>query len=314
MIRVTFLGTAAARPTVRRGVSAIFVQREGDAMLFDCGEGTQRQMMRFTTGFGIDRIFVTHLHADHFLGVTGLVRTMSLQGREDPISVYGPPGSSRTLRAAVELGVERVGFEVRVHEMEPGEAVLGDEYEIRAFAVQHGGRALGYALVEQDRLGRFDVDKARELGIPEGPLFGLLHRGETIEVEGRTIDPAEVVGEAREGRTVVYTGDTLPGPWTVDAARGANLLIHEATFGEDEADRARDTKHSTASQAAQVAREADVRRLVLTHLSARYSDDPEPLEQEARTIFEGAVVARDGLTIELPYNEDEDAEDGGSEA
>jgi ribonuclease Z len=280
-------------------------------MLLDCGEGTQRQMMRFTTGFSLDRVFITHLHADHFLGITGLLRTMGLQGRTEPFSIYGPPGSTRTLKAAVELGVERVGFNVSIQELQPGESVLSDEYEVRAFDVKHGGRAVGYALVEKDRLGRFDIERAREIGVPEGPLLGLLHRGEPVEVEGRVIDPSEVVGEARPGRTVVYTGDTLPGPWTVETAQGANLLIHEATFGEEEADRARETHHSTALQAAQVALEAQVRRLRLTHISARYSDDPEPLEQEARAAFPEAVVARDGLTIELPYSEDgEDGEEG----
>jgi ribonuclease Z len=303
MIRVTFLGTSGARPTVRRNVSGLFVQREGESLLFDCGEGTQRQMMRFATGFGMQHIFLTHMHADHFLGLTGLLRTMGLQGRTDPMTVYGPEGSARLIGEAIRVGVERPKFETEVRELSEGDLVEFDEFRVQTFEVRHGIRATGYALIEEDRPGRFDLERARELGIPEGPLFGELQRGTPVEVDGRLIAPEEVVGTARPGRKIVYSGDTLPGPCTVEMARGANALVHEATFGSDEADRAKETKHSTAAQAAEVAREAGVKRLYLTHLSARYSDDPRTLEAEAREIFPGAVVAHDGLSFELNHHD-----------
>lgn len=307
MIRLTFLGTAASRPTVGRNVSGLAVQREGDLMLFDCGEGTQRQMMRYATGFAVGSIFVTHLHADHFLGIIGLLRTMGLQGREEPIDIYGPPGSRPVLEGAVHLGIDRVHFPVRIQELEPGQRVERDAYDVRAFAVSHGTAAVGWALVEHERLGRFDVDRARELGVPEGPLFGRLHRGEAIDVDGRTVHPDDVVGPPRPGRRVVYTGDTRPSDRIVRAARHADLLVHEATFGEEEAVRARQTFHSTAIGAARVAKEAGARRLVLTHLSARYAECPAVLEREAERVFPGVQVARDGLEIEIPHTDEGDA-------
>lgn len=307
MIRITFLGTAASRPTVGRNVSAIAIQREGDLWLWDCGEGTQRQMMRYQTGFGLRGIFVTHLHADHYLGIIGLLRTLALQGREEPLTLVGPPGSRATLHATAFLGVERIPFPLEIVEMGPGERVSLAEYDIKAFEVRHGTAAVGYALREHPRPGRFDVDRARTLGIPEGPLFGKLHRGEAVEVGGRRIGPEEVVGSPRPGRTVVYTGDSRPADSTLEEARGTRLLIHDGTFGEDEVDRARSTFHSTARDAALLARKAGAQRLALTHLSARYAADPRPLEEEARKVFPTAVVAHDGLTIEIGYDREEEA-------
>jgi ribonuclease Z len=305
MIRVILLGTSAARPTIRRNVSGLAIQREGDLMLFDCGEGTQRQMMRFNTGFGVGEVYFTHMHADHFLGITGLLRTMALQGRTDPLRLFGPKGSEPVIRTAVKLGVERVPFEICVEERQPGQAVKKDGYSVVPFNVRHGTQAVGWALIEDERLGRFDVERARALGVPEGPLFGRLHRGQPVEVNGRTVTPEEVVGPSRPGRKVVYTGDTSPASGTVAMARGADLLIHDATFSVEEEQRARDTHHTTARGAASVAREAGAKRLVLTHLSARYADDPAVLEREARSVFAGAKVAHDGMVVEIPYPPDE---------
>lgn len=301
MIRVTFLGTAASRPTVGRNVSGLAVQREGDLMLFDCGEGTQRQMMRYSTGFNVGAIFVTHMHADHFLGVTGLLRTLGLQGREDALELYGPPGSRSVLQTMVSLGVERIPFDVPIRELAPGDAVHRDGYRVVAFQADHGMNAVGYALVEDDRLGRFDVERARALGVPEGPLFGRLHRGETVQVDGRTIEPSEIVGAPRPGRRVVYTGDTRPCRAITEIARAADLLVHDCTFAEEDAERARETFHATAVGAARCALDAGVRRLLLTHISARYAESPRVLEEEAETVFPGARVAQDGLVLEIPF-------------
>jgi ribonuclease Z len=303
MIRITFLGTAASRPTVGRNVSAIMMQREGDSLLFDCGEGTQRQMMRFATGFAVHDIFFTHLHADHFLGVPGLLRTMGLQGREEPIRLWVPEGGAGIMHDAVHLGVDRIPFVVDIVELRPGEDVVRDDYRIVAYRSYHGPRSLGYALVEDERLGRFNPDLARQQGVPEGPLFGRLHRGEDIEVEGRIIRASDLVGPSRPGRRVVYSGDTRPCRETVEIARDADLLIHDATFTHDEADRARETQHATAREAADVARRAGVLRLALTHISARYADDPRPLEREARGVFRAAVVAWDGLVLDIPHRD-----------
>jgi len=303
MIRVRFLGTAAARPTVRRSVSAIAIQREGRSILWDCGEGTQRQIMRFGTGFTFSHIFITHAHADHFLGLPGLLRTMGLQGRDERMNIYGPAGAVATLDAAARLGMERPPFPIEVRSLRPGDRVDFDDWAVHAFRAEHGVAALGYALIEEPRLGRFDVEAARRLGVPEGPLFGRLHRGETIRVGDRSISPDDVVGPSRHGRTVVYTGDTRPSRATVRAATNADLLIHEATFGSDEVARARETRHSTALEAAEVAARARVRRLVLTHVSARYSESPERLRDQAREVFPEALVAYDGLEVELGYDE-----------
>jgi ribonuclease Z len=304
MIRLTFLGTAAARPTVARNVSSLAVQRGGDLFLFDCGEGSQRQMMRYATGFDVRAIFLTHAHADHLLGIPGLLRTMALQGRMEPITLYGPSGSSRVLKTLAALGQDRVKFEVDVVECRAGEGFRSQEYGISAFDVEHGVIAIGWALVEDPRVGRFDVERARELGVPEGPLFGRIHRGEDVEVGGRVISARELVGPPRPGRSVVYSGDTRPCAATARRAEGADVLVHEATFGEEEAARAAETFHSTAAGAARLARDAGVGQLVLTHVSARYSDDPRPLEEEARAIFPAARVARDGLVLEIPVRSD----------
>ncbi|HKE90088.1 MAG TPA: ribonuclease Z [Gemmatimonadales bacterium] len=303
MLILTFLGTSAARPTVERNVSSLALAREGETLLFDCGEGTQRQMMRYGVSFALSEIFFTHFHADHFLGMIGLVRTLGLQGREEPLRLYGPRGAKQVLNNALLLGVERVPFGVEIHEVKPG-GVIGqrDGYSLTAFATDHGAGSIGYALVESERYGKFDPEKARALGIPEGPLWGKLQRGETIELaDGRKVTADSVVGPRRPGRKVVITGDTAPCASVVDAAAGADLLVHEATFGEEEKDRAKETFHSTAREAAQVAKAAKVRKLVLTHLSARYSISADELVKEAKEVFADVAAAKDGMVVDVPF-------------
>ena len=302
-LSIVLLGTSASRPTVERNVSSLALVREGETMLFDCGEGTQRQMMRYGVAFSLSDIFFTHFHADHVIGVIGLMRTMALQGRTDGLRLWGPPGATRHLKRAEQFGVDRLTFPVDVRELDAGEAVKRKEYEIRAFAVEHGpGPAMGYALVEDDRKGRFDPDHARAIGIPEGPLWGRIHRGEPVTLpDGTVVHPSTLVGPPRAGRTVVITGDTRPAENTVAAATNADLLVHEATFGDEEAERAIETGHSTAREAAIVARRAGVRRLVLSHFSARYSRDASELETQARTEFDAVTIARDGMTVDVPF-------------
>jgi ribonuclease Z len=278
------------------------VIREGESLLFDCGEGTQRQMMRYGASFAFTDVFFSHFHADHFLGLIGLVRTLGLQGRTEPMTLHGPKGAKRVLSGALGLGVERPTFAIEVMEVEPGHVLKRDGYELRAYAVDHGGGALGYALVEHERLGRFDPERARAEGVPEGPLWGQLQRGQAVALpDGRSVSAETIVGPPRPGRKLVYTGDTRPCAATIEIAQGADLLIHEATFGEEEAPRALETQHATAKEAAQVAKMAGARRLVLTHLSARYSRDATPLLEEAKTIFPETVIAKDGLEVAVPY-------------
>ena len=283
--------------------------REGEMMLFECGEGTQRQMMRYGVGFTANEIFFTHFHADHFLGIIGLIRTLGLQARTEPLHLYGPTGAKKWLPKAVELGVERQSFPIEIHELGPGEKLERMDYEIQTIPVDHGRGAFGYVLREYERLGRFDPEKARALGVPEGPLWGKIHKGETVRFEtvedgqtvGRSVSPKDLVSAPRPGRVVVISGDTRPCQAVVEAATGADLLVHEATFGEEEKDRAKETLHSTAIEAAQVALAARVKQLALTHLSARYSAASEILLKEAREVFPETVVAKDGMTIEVPY-------------
>jgi ribonuclease Z len=304
MLALTFLGTSAARPTVERNVSGIALVREGETLLFDCGEGTQRQMMRFGVSFALRDIFFTHFHADHFLGVIGLMRTLGLQGREEPMRLWGPKGAKQVLKVALTLGVERVPFDVAIEEVKPGQVLPRDGYALHVFATKHGGGSVGYALVENERYGKFDPEKARALGVPEGPLWGKLQRGEAIELaDGRQLTADSVVGPKRPGRKVVLTGDTRPVATVVDAAQGADLLVHEATFGEEDKERAVETNHSTAREAAQVALAAKVRRLVLNHLSARYSISADELVSEAREVFPEVVAAKDGMTVEVPFSD-----------
>ncbi|MHB1311773.1 MAG: ribonuclease Z [Gemmatimonadaceae bacterium] len=305
-LSVTFLGTSASRPTVERGVSALAVVREGETMLVDCGEGTQRQMMRYGVSFNFGDLLFTHFHADHIIGAVGLMRTMSLQGRTEPLRIWGPRGVAQMMKRADAFGGERLSFPVEVAEVAPGTPIKRKEYVIMPYPVDHRGAvAVGYALIEEERRGRFNPDLARELGIPEGPQWGRIHKGESITLEdGRVVEPSTLVGPTRRGRTLVISGDTRPCAATIELAAGADLLVHESTFGDEEAERAIETGHSTAREAAQVAAQAGVRRLVLTHFSARYSRDPSELMTEARQVFDRVTIARDGMDVDLPFDDE----------
>ena len=273
--------------------------------MFDCGEGTQRQMMRYGITFNIDDVFFTHFHTDHLIGIVGLLRTMSLQGRTDTLRLWGPSGAERMLKRAESLGSERLAFGLDIRELAPGDAIPRKEYLIHAFALDHRGPpSIGYVIAEKERKGRFNPQLAAELGIPEGPLWGKIHRGEAVTLDdGRMIEPSVLVGDNRPGRRVVITGDTRPCAQTILAAEGADLLVHESTFSDEDAARAVETGHSTAKEAAQVAKMAGVRQLILTHVSARYSRDTSQLESEARSVFPETRIARDGLEVDVPFRE-----------
>ena len=300
---VVFLGTAASMPTARRSPAALLVRRGGERLLFDCGEGTQRQLQRSAIGLpDLQEIFLTHFHADHFLGLPGMLKTFALRGRDEtPLTVYGPRGL-RELFTRLRPFLGRLPYPLTVVELEPGERLDRGEYAIEGFAVDHGPAALGYALVEPNRPGRFDVSAAAALGVPDGPARGRLQAGEDVTLDsGRTVTPAEVLGEPRPGRKLVLTGDTAPSPLVVQVAHEADLLVHEASFLTEEKERARETLHSTAADAAEVARLAQVRLLALTHVSPRYFG-PE-LADEARAVFPDTVVPRDFDLIDVPFPE-----------
>ena len=308
-MRVTFLGTSGAVPTTERNPSSILVNREGDRLLFDVGEGTQRQMMRFGTGFTVSEVFVTHLHGDHVLGLPGLVQTWDFNDRETPLTIYAPRGTKRNVHRLVHAAGNEPSFPVHVYEVAPGEtAVRRDDYEVRTFDVSHDTNAVGYALVEDDRKGRFDREKAEELGVPVGPKFSRLHEGQSVELDdGTVVDPEQVVGDPRPGRTFAYTGDTRPTNSVVEAAEGADLLVHDASFADDREERANDTGHSTARQAGSIARQVNAKRLALTHISSRYGNDVTQHLREAREEFDGEVfVPDDGDVVDVTYPDEDD--------
>jgi ribonuclease Z len=300
-LSVFFAGTAGSVPTARRGLPAIVVRHGGHRLLFDCGEGTQRQLLRSIGLTDLDAVFLTHHHVDHWLGLLGMVKSFALRDREAPLTVYGPPGT-RELLAAMGIVIGRLPYPFSVVDLEAGDEVEFADFAVHALNVRHRGRAFGYALVEEDRPGRFDAERARELGIPFGPAFGRLQRGETVD----GVSPEQVVGPPRAGRRVVLSGDTAPCEMLRVAADGADLLVHEATFLSEDAARARDTLHSTARQAAELAAEADVGLLALTHLSSRY-----PVREvlaEARETFAHTEAPRDFDAIEVPLPEKGDPE------
>src|SRR5262245_28315020 len=276
-------------PTAQRGPAALLIRRGSERLLVDCGEGTQRQLQRSAIGLpDLQEIFLTHYHADHFLGLPGMLKTFALRGRQDtPLTVYGPQGL-RELFNRLRPFVGRLPYPLTLVEFEPGERLERGDFAIEAFSAEHGPDALGYMLVESERPGRFDVETANSLGVPDGPARGRLQAGQEVELtDGRVVKPDQVLGEPRPGRKLVLTGDTAPSPLVIQAAHEADLLVHEASFLAEETERARQTMHSTAADAAEIARLAQVRLLALTHVSPRYFG-PE-LAAEAQEIFPDAV-------------------------
>jgi ribonuclease Z len=293
---VLFIGTAGSAPTARRSLPATLVRRGGDRLLFDCGEGTQRQLLRSIGLVELEEVFITHFHADHWLGLPGMLKTFSLRGRERPLTVYGPPGL-KALFKSMRVVIGRNTYDLDLVELDPGDELKRDGYLIAPFAVDHRVTAYGYAIVESERPGRFDDAKARELGVQFGPDFGRLQHGETVN----GVEPSQVMGPPRRGRKVVLSGDTAPSERTKAIAHGADLLVHEATFVDEDSERAAETLHSTALAAAQLAAAAEVKMLALTHVSPRYSGGE--LRDEARIAFENTIVPRDFDSVEIPLPE-----------
>ncbi len=292
-----FLGTAGSAPSARRGLPAVLVRRGGDRLLFDCGEGTQRQLLRSVGLLDLDAVFITHFHADHWLGLPGMLKSFALRERDQPLSVYGPPGLNE-LMGVMRVIYGRLPYRLSIVELAPAETVERDGYLIAAIPVRHRREgSFGYALVERARPGHLDARLAEDLGVTPGPDFGRLQRGETVA----GVKPEQVMGPGREGRKIVLSGDTAPCEALALAAHQADVLVHEATFAAEEAERARQTSHSTARQAAELARDADVRLLALTHISSRYAGGE--LRDEARAVFAATEAPRDFDTIEVPFPE-----------
>ncbi|RLI79300.1 ribonuclease Z [Archaeoglobales archaeon] len=303
LLKITFLGTSGTIPSVNRNPSAILIQFGGERILFDCGEGTQRQMMISRVGFrNLNNIFITHLHTDHFIGCFGLIETMSLNERKNKLTFYSP--NAKFLESLFKVfGYHYLDFPIEVVELRNGDVVEFKNFKVIAFKTDHIIPSLGYALVENERRGKFNRKRAEELGIPPGPLYAKLVRGESVEVGGKIITPDMVIGKPRRGRKIVYTGDTRPCSRTVEMARDADVLIHDASFTTDLIEWAMESKHSTAREAAELAKKANAKMLILTHISARYSKDTSPLLNEAKEIFENTVVAEDFMSFEVGYSD-----------
>jgi len=307
-LQVYFLGTAGALPTPHRNPSCIMIRRGSDTLLFDCGEGTQQQMMRARTGFNINAIFVTHWHADHFLGIFGLIHTLSFNGRTAPLTIYGPEWVHEFIQTIRHVGRFNLNFPIESVELADHSWVRFDGYTITAFAVSHGIPALGYVLEEDERPGRFNRERAIALGVAPGPLFGRLQRGETISVERHdeqsVVRPSDVMGAPRPGRKIVYTGDTRPVLQRIAmVARDADLLIHDATYDDAEKDRAAEFYHATAGQAGEAAAAAGIYKLALIHISSRYTDADTHIK-EAKKNFSGIVIApKDLEMVEVPFRQ-----------
>lgn len=302
-MQVIFLGTSGSIPTSSRNLPSILLRREGEQIMFDCGEGTQRQMIIGKIGFRkITKIFVTHMHGDHVLGLPGLMQTMALLDRSEKLCIYGPPGIRGFIEDMTKSLQFNITFPIEIYEVKnEGTICKEEDYEIKAIWADHVVPCLAYALIEKNRPGKFYPEKAKALGVPRGPLWGKLQRGEAIQLpDGRTINPDDVTGPPRPGRKIVYTGDTRPFNGLIELAMKADLLIHDSTLDDALAEKAREDGHSTPSQAAETARKAMVKKLVLTHISARYSN-PSILLEQACKIFRNTIVAEDFLSLNITF-------------
>ena len=300
-LKIVFLGTSSGVPTKDRNLPSVFLMYNKDRLLFDCGEGTQRQLMSLKLKFmKIDRIFISHWHADHFAGLLGLVQTMCLEGRKEKLFVYGPKDSSKLVEQLLGVGYYYRGFEVAVEEVKEGDVIDCGEYELIPFKVEHGIPALGFVFHEKDRLSA-NMKKAEKFGLTTSPLIGKLKNGETVTHNGKTIKPEDII-ESKKGRKVVYTGDTKYTENIVRFSKGADALIIDSTFAADFEEKAGSYKHSTSKQSAEIAKKANVKTLFLTHISRRYQEkglSEEKLEEDARKIFKNVVLARDFLEFDV---------------
>lgn len=304
-LKVIFLGTAGSVPTPKRSLPAILIKRKGEQILFDCGEGVQKQMIIAGASFHKKtKIFITHTHGDHVLGLPGLIQTMALMNRDKKLEVYGPARIQKFIECIKETVQFGLTFPIEIHEIGAGTVCNEQEYTVQAVWANHVTPSLAYALVEKPRPGKFHPEKAKALGVPEGPMRGQLQRGKAVKLsDGRVVRPGDVLGPPRLGRKIVYTGDTRPFDGLAEFAADADLLIHDATLDDELAERADEDGHSTPSQAAEIAKKAKVKKLVLTHISARYANTEKFLEQ-AKKIFKNTFVAEDFLEIEIPLSEE----------
>lgn len=298
-MKLVFLGTGGSYPTPERNVACIALKYESDILLFDCGEGSQRQLMRSSISFmQVDRIFISHFHGDHFLGIPGLIQSMNMNDRKEPLEIYGPEGTVSFVKDLISSGYFRPGFPLHVSELKPGARLDFDDYFIKAIDSDHDVPSLGYSFEERDKKGRFDRQKAIDLGVPVGPLFSKLHEGQSVEVDGEEIRPEQVVGPPRRGKKIVYTGDTRPNQNVIEAAERADVLIHDSTLDSSMSDRAFERGHTSTDMAASIAEKATVGDLFLVHISPRYTD-PKKLENQAKEIFENSYVPDDFFEYEL---------------
>ncbi len=298
-MKLVFLGTGGSYPTPDRNVSSLALKYEGEVLLFDCGEGTQRQLMKSSLSFmSVDKIFVTHFHGDHFLGIPGLIQSMNMNDREKTLEIYGPHGTASVLRELVSKGYFKPSYPVEITELNPEARLVFDGYLVKTVETDHNVPSLAYSFEEKDRKGRFDRQKALDLGVPEGPLFSKIHEGQTVEIDGKEIRPEQIVGPPRRGKKIVYSGDTRPVPDMIEAAEEADVLIHDSTLDASMSKRAVEQGHTSSDRAAEIAEDAGVRRLFLYHISPRYTDG-EKLEGQAKQIFDRSEVPRDLEEYEL---------------
>jgi len=299
-LRIIFLGTGGSWPTVKRNVSSIAIKRGSEILLFDCGEGTQRQFQKSNLSYmQISKIFITHFHGDHFLGLPGLIQTMQLNDRDKPLHIYGPKGMEELTDQLLTLGYFRPSYRIISHEVNNGDKIEFEDYNIHTLKVNHNVPAFSYCLLEHQRPGKFNKPKAMEIGIPEGPLFSQLQRGQSVTLaNGKTITPDMVLGPSRKGRMIVISGDTKPCEELIEFSKDADVLIHEATFDSELEEVAKEYGHTTAFQAAEIAKKACVDKLFLVHISPRYLDS-HVLENEARKVFLHSFVPKDFHEIEV---------------